>query len=190
MNKETYIEQYLFGLSELLQDKNKSLRNNTSRVIDIIIDARKDGRTIFMMGNGGSASTSSHFACDLTKLTACPDKPRIKAISLNDCIPTMLAVANDNGYENIFSEQLKALMTPGDVVIGISGSGNSPNVLKGVEYANSMGGTTIGMTGFDGGKLMVLAKENIYVPTNSMQYAEDAHLFLTHIIAAYIRDCI
>ena len=190
MNKETYIEQYLFGLSELLKDKNKGLRDCTSKVIDIIMDARKDGRTIFMMGNGGSASTASHFACDLTKLTVRPDKPRIKAICLNDCIPTMLAVANDNGYDNIFSEQLRGLMTPGDVVIGISGSGNSLNVLNGIEYANSIGGITVGMTGFDGGKLMGLAKENIHVPTNFMQYAEDAHLFLTHIIAAYIRDAI
>ncbi|HIE53167.1 MAG TPA: SIS domain-containing protein [Armatimonadetes bacterium] len=152
------------------------------RIIDLLWQARQEGRQIFVFGNGGSAMTASHLACDLGKGTARPGHRRFKVLSLADNVALMTAYANDLAYEDIFVEQLINLFQPGDVVIGISGSGNSENVLQAVRYAREHGGVTIGFTGFQGGKLKDLAEECLIVPSNDMQNIEDAHLVLTHIL--------
>jgi D-sedoheptulose 7-phosphate isomerase len=141
------------------------------------------------MGNGGSGSTASHFVGDLSKGTIVEGFPRFKAVALTDNIPNMLAWGNDSSYDDIFIEQLKNLMNPGDVVIGISGSGNSENVIRAIEYANSKGGITIGLSGYsESNKLMNTAKINIHVPSTYMQRVEDIHLFLEHLITSLIRE--
>jgi len=155
---------------------------NFEKVVDIIFDAYLNRYSIFAMGNGGSASTASHFACDINKGVSNGAKNRFRMFCLSDNIPTMLAYANDQSYEDIFVEQLANLLNPNDVVIGISGSGNSPNVIKAIRYANDNSATSIGFTGFDGGELAKIASLSIIIPANDMQKVEDLHLILTHII--------
>jgi D-sedoheptulose 7-phosphate isomerase len=135
---------------------------------------------IFICGNGGSASTASHFACDINKGVSYGKDKRFKIICLNDNIPTMLAYANDISYEEVFAEQLKNLMVKDDVVIGVSGSGGSKNVLKAVEYANNHGGKTFGICGYGGGPLKQLARKSLVIHSNDMQKVEDLHLIVLH----------
>jgi len=151
-------------------------------VVNLILNAYVEERQIFIMGNGGSGSTASHFACDINKGVCFGLNKRFKVICLNDNIPTMLAYANDVSYADIFVEQLKNFLKPNDLVIGISGSGNSENVLRAIRYANENGAYTIGFTGFDGGKLVTLAHASLVVPANDMQKVEDVHLILTHML--------
>jgi D-sedoheptulose 7-phosphate isomerase len=135
---------------------------------------------IFICGNGGSASTASHFACDINKGVSHGKDKRFKVICLNDNIPTMLAYANDVSYEEVFVEQLKNFMVKDDLVIGISGSGGSKNVLKAIEYANNHGGKSFGICGYGGGKLNQLAKKSLVIHCNDMQKVEDLHLIVLH----------
>lgn len=151
-------------------------------VVNLILRAYEGGHQIFIMGNGGSGSTASHFACDINKGACLGLEKRFGVICLNDNVPTMLAYANDNSYEDIFVEQLKNFLKPDDLVIGISSSGNSKNVLKAIEYANKKGARTLGLTGFDGGKLAGLAKLPLVIKINDMQKVEDIHLILTHMV--------
>ncbi len=140
------------------------------------------------MGNGGSGSTASHFAEDFSKGTIVGDSLRFKAVSLADSIPTILAWANESSYDDIFIDQLKNLMEPGDVVIVISGSGNSKNVLKAIEYANSNGRITIGLPGYDGRKLIKSAQINMHVPSFSIQRVEDIHMLVTHLLISVLLE--
>lgn len=149
---------------------------------DIIYQAYQQDRYIFVMGNGGSASTAAHFACDINKGVSLGLKKRFKVICLNDNIPMMLAYANDISYEDIFVEQLKNFFEPSDLVMGISASGNSKNILKAIQFANKNGGQTIGLSGFDGGQLAKLAKIPLVISVNDMQQIEDIHLMVTHIL--------
>jgi len=135
-----------------------------------------------LFGNGGSGSTASHFACDINKGVSYGHDKRFKVICLNDNIPTMLAYANDSSYDDIFIEQLKNFLSPGDVVFGISGSGNSENVMRAIEYGNSNGAKTLGFTGFEGGRLGKAAGLSINIASDDMQKIEDIHLILTHMI--------
>ena len=153
-----------------------------NRVVDVLYDAYLYNKTVFIMGNGGSASTSSHFACDLFKFIGSEFDKKLKVVALTDNNAIITAYANDLSYDDIFVEQLKIMMSRGDVVIGISGSGNSPNVLSAIEYALSNGGVAVGITGFDGGELINMVFNSINVPVNDMQIAEDIHLMLCHII--------
>ena len=181
------IKEYLnllgTALDELPEDKIQDM-------IDILTEAHQKGKQVFLLGNGGSASTASHVAEDLQKgLKECSGK-RFKVISLADSTPLICAWANDSGYENIFSEQIDSLLDPGDVVIAISGSGNSPNVLKAVQKANEMGGITIGWSGFSGGKLAQMAQKSIVVASDNMQRIEDVHLILGHrVFACMMQQC-
>jgi D-sedoheptulose 7-phosphate isomerase len=134
------------------------------------------------MGNGGSASTASHFACDLNKGVSLNLANRFRVIPLTDNLPTIMAYANDLSYEEIFIEQLKNFLAPGDLVIGISGSGNSVNVTRAVEYAVSQGNTTIGITGYDGGRLKKIADYSFNAGINDMQISEDLHMITAHIL--------
>jgi len=156
-------------------------------VVELIETARARGKRIFTFGNGGSAATASHFASDLCKGAISPGKPRIRAFALTDNLPLLSAWANDSAYENIFAEQLDNFVEAGDIAIGISGSGNSPNVLNGVKIAKAKGATTIGLIGFDGGKLKNLVDMAIVVPNHNMEQVEDVHLLLEHIITTCLR---
>src|SRR5882724_9080540 len=136
--------------------------DKVGEAIELLRQARDANRHIFVCGNGGSASTASHFACDMVKGASFGRESRFRIMALTDSLPTITAYSNDVSYECIFAEQLKNFAQPGDVVIAISGSGNSPNVLRAVEYANSAGCRTIALTGRDGGKLGPLAQLNIH----------------------------
>ena len=162
------------------------------RIVPILLRARAEDRTIFFFGNGGSASTASHFVTDIAKVAGGtegrgPGK-RFRCVSLNDNVPGLTAWANDVGYAEVFSGPLKALAEKGDVVVAISGSGNSPNVLEAMRTARTMGLTTIGLTGMGGGKLKDLVDVALVVPSNSMQHTEDTHLITLHLLTAYLRD--
>jgi D-sedoheptulose 7-phosphate isomerase len=145
------------------------------------------------MGNGGSAAMASHFACDLGKGTVQEGKPHFKVISLNDNVPLLTAYANDFGYETVFAEPLASLAEPGDVAIAISSSGNSPNVLRAMDVARELGLTTIGITGFEGGRLKKKVDVCVIVPADSqhpdgMQHAEDGQWVVLHVIFVAIRQ--
>jgi D-sedoheptulose 7-phosphate isomerase len=152
------------------------------QVILTLHEARLLRRQVFIMGNGGSASTASHFVCDLGKGTRQKGLPNFRVIGLSDNIALMSAYANDEGYQNVFSQQLANLVQPDDIVIGISTSGNSRNVIEAIELANRSGAKTVGFTGIDGGKLAELVDINIYVPCDNIGQIEDVHLMLEHLI--------
>jgi D-sedoheptulose 7-phosphate isomerase len=157
------------------------------QVAEAIRAARLSGRRIFIFGNGGSAATATHMACDLSKGGIVPGQPRIKAVSLCDNLPLLSAWANDSNYDNVFAEQLDNLIEEGDIALGISGSGNSPNILNAIQLANSRGALTIGFCGFDGGKLAQLVDIPVVVRNNCMEQVEDVHLMIEHLITSYLR---
>jgi D-sedoheptulose 7-phosphate isomerase len=151
-------------------------------------EARDNGRHIFVCGNGGSASTASHFACDVVKGASYQRDSRFRIMALTDQMPTLTAYANDVGYDAVFVEPLRNFAAAGDVFMAISGSGNSPNVLRAMEYANATGCKTIALTGRDGGKLGPLAQLEIHVPVPHMGRIEDAHLIICHMICYYFME--
>jgi len=151
-------------------------------LVDGLIQAYQQQKTIFVMGNGGSGSIASHFACDINKGCCMDLEKRFKMICLNDNLPTMLAYANDVSYYVVFEEQLKNFFRTGDLVIGISGSGNSENVLRAIRYARDHGGRTIGMSGYSGGKLADLVDISLLVPAEDMQKVEDMFMIAIHMI--------
>ena len=157
------------------------------RLIALLERARMEGQRVFLFGNGGSASTASHFACDLGKGTVRADLPRFKVLALNDNIPTFSAYANDQGYESVFAEPLISLAERGDIAIGFSGSGNSPNVLRAMQAAGERGLMTVGFTGFEGGKLKDRVELEINVPSSVMGQIEDVHLALTHAVCEMLK---
>lgn len=152
------------------------------RLVEVFLDAHQRGAQIFTMGNGGSGASASHAAGDFLKGASYGLDKRFKMICLNDNVPSMMAVANDIGWDDIFVEPLKNYLQPGDVVIGISGSGNSRNVLKAAEYAKSKGATLVGMTGFKGGKLRELADLSIHSVAMDMEVAEDVHMAVFNMV--------
>jgi D-sedoheptulose 7-phosphate isomerase len=158
------------------------------QAIEWLKEARDQQRHIFVCGNGGSASTASHFACDIVKGASYNRQSRFRIMALTDSLPTLTAYSNDVGYDCVFAEQLKNFAEPGDVVMAISGSGNSPNVLRAVEYAHSAGCKTIALTGRDGGKLGQLAQLNIQACVPHMGRIEDAHIIVCHMIGYYFMD--
>jgi D-sedoheptulose 7-phosphate isomerase len=157
-------------------------------LINMLHEARLSGNQVFMMGNGGSASTASHFACDLAKATRRAGWPSFRVIGLTDNMAVFSAYANDEGYETVFANQLANFVKPNDVVIAISGSGNSMNVVRAIELANNCGARTVGMTGFDGGKVGQLVQLNIHVPCNRMEVVEDIHLMMEHMVTSALRQ--
>jgi D-sedoheptulose 7-phosphate isomerase len=158
------------------------------QVIQVLEQARLERRQVFIMGNGGSAATATHFVCDLAKNTRRSDCPRFCVIGLTDNMAIFSAYANDEGYESAFAQQLANLVHPGDVVIGISTSGNSPNVLHAIELANRVGATTVGLTGFDGGRLGGMVSIHVHVPSDVIEHVEDTHLALEHMICKALRE--
>jgi D-sedoheptulose 7-phosphate isomerase len=162
--------------------------DKVSQAIDWFTQARADGRHIFVCGNGGSSSTASHFVCDMVKGASFGRPARFRIMTLADQTPTLTAYANDVGYDAVFVEQLKNFAQPGDLFLAISGSGNSPNVLRAMEYANQAGCRTMALTGRDGGRLGPMAQLNIQVPVPHMGRIEDAHMIVCHMICYYFMD--
>jgi D-sedoheptulose 7-phosphate isomerase len=158
--------------------------------VESLYRAFEEERTIFLAGNGGSASAASHFGQDLAKgtLTSMDADKRFRVVPLTDNIGFITALANDEGYESVFEQQLRNLGRSGDVLVAISGSGNSANILRAVEYAQSIGMKTIGVTGFDGGKLRRLADECVHVPVDDMGMAEALHGVIFHLAMARLRQ--
>jgi D-sedoheptulose 7-phosphate isomerase len=175
----TYLDNYRADLHRVIDAVDST---QVEQAIEWLREARDAGRTIFVCGNGGSASTASHFACDIVKGASYQREKRFRIMALTDQMPTISAYSNDVGYEVVFLEQLKNFAEPQDVLIAISGSGNSPNVLRAVEYANGLGCKTIAMTGRDGGKLGPMAQLQIHVPTPHMGRIEDVHMIVCHMI--------
>jgi D-sedoheptulose 7-phosphate isomerase len=174
------LSQALAGLS----------RERVDLIADTICDAYDAGRTVFLFGNGGSASLASHLACDLGKGTSDPgsERRRLRVVALTDNLPTITALANDLSYADIFSEQLKNFVEPGDVALAISCSGNSANVLKGLAVAREAGATTVCLGGFQGGKMKNLSDVCLIVPSDNMQIIEDVHLTVAHAVFTIVRN--
>ena len=187
--KVEYIQKYLDEVGRILQNLPRA---EIAQVIDLLTQARIEGKRIFVMGNGGSAAMASHFVCDLGKGTVQEGEARFKIMSLTDNVPLLTAYANDFGYETVFAEPLASLAEPGDVAIAISSSGNSVNVLQAMEMARKLGLTTIGITGFEGGKLKEVTDVCVIVPADAqhpdgMQHAEDGQWVVLHAIFVAIR---
>jgi D-sedoheptulose 7-phosphate isomerase len=174
--------------SELLRAIDTIDTERVARAIEWLHEARANGRHVFVCGNGGSASTASHFVCDMVKGASYQRDTRFKIMALTDSLPTLTAYSNDVGYDCVFAEQLKNFAQRDDVVMCISGSGNSPNVVCAMEYANSIGCKTIALTGRDGGKLGPLAQLNLHVPVPHMGRIEDGHMIICHMIAYHFME--
>jgi D-sedoheptulose 7-phosphate isomerase len=176
-----YADGYLRYLSEVLDQID---RESIAAFSEALLAARERGNRIFFLGNGGSAATASHWVNDLTRWRGRP----FRALSLTENVALLTAVANDFGYEHVFRQQLETLMGPGDMVVAISASGNSPNVVEAIQYANDNGAVTVGLTGFDGGRLREIAQIVVHAPTNKGEYgpAEDVHMILDHLVTSYL----
>lgn len=173
------IKSYIKTLKDTLDRINVSEVEN---IVEAFISARDNNKQILVFGNGGSGSTASHMVCDILKGCSYGKEKRFRILSLNDNIPTILAYGNDVSYDIIFLEQLKNYLQEGDLVIAISGSGNSKNIINAIQYANEMGATTIGLTGFNGGKLKEISTISFNANINDMQISEDLHVILMHIL--------
>ena len=174
--------------SQLLQTLSLVDSTKVAQAIEWLREARDQDRHIFICGNGGSASTASHFACDIVKGASYQQKKRFRILALTDSMATLTAYSNDVSYESVFVEQLKNFAQPQDVVMALSGSGNSANVVRAIEYANSAGCRTIALSGRDRGQLGPLAQLNIHVPEPHMGRIEDAHMMICHMICYYFVD--
>lgn len=181
---DTSIRSYFREITDILDDMEIA---PIEAAIDLLHQARLEGRQVFIFGNGGSASTASHMACDLAKNTRHHALPPFRVIGLTDNMALFSAYSNDEGYENAFVQQLYNLVQPEDVVIAISTSGNSANVLRAVELAHTRGAQTIAMTGFNGGRLGPMVNIHLHVPSDSIEQVENIHLILEHLIARTLR---
>ena len=179
-----YSKSYIDYLSSVLN--NISL-TDIEKFVEVLLEARERESSIFFIGNGGSAATASHFANDIAIGTRTYEKP-FRAISLCDNQAVITAIANDDGYEKIFSQQLQVLLKKQDVVVAISASGNSPNLLDAIDTAKKMNTITVGISAFDGGKMKEMVDVSLHVPTEKGEYgpAEDAHMVLDHLISNYL----
>lgn len=183
---DSFTKGYISHLSSILLNLD---RTSFVTVIRLLEDTRTKGQRIFLCGNGGSAATASHIAEDLALGPKKKGHQAFRTIGLTDNSASITAIGNDDGYEQIFVKQLENLFSKGDLVIGISASGNSPNVIKALEYANRNGGISIGLTGFEGGLMKKICQYSIHVPSGPGEYepVEDAHLLIGHILASYFK---
>jgi D-sedoheptulose 7-phosphate isomerase len=182
-----FSREYIEGLKKCL---DALLLEEVAGVIRLLEEAYREGKQVFIIGNGGSAATASHMACDLGKVIL-PEEgnavPRFRVTALADNVPWMTALANDLGYEYIFSEQLKNLLQKGDLVIAISGSGNSPNIVEGIRAAKSLDAKVLGILGFNGGKAGEMVDASVIVRSENYGYVEDVHMVLDHLVTAYFK---
>jgi len=181
----SFAQDYVSRLRELLAELDLDA---VAAATAVLLDAYENGRTVFICGNGGSASTASHMAADLGKNTVAVGKPRLRVLSLNDNMAWFSALANDLGYENVFVEQMGNLLQPRDVLIVLSASGNSLNVVRAAEFAKAHGGRVLALVGFQGGRLRELADVAIHVKCNAYGPVEDVHLVLNHIFTETLRE--
>ncbi len=186
MDKVDYSQEINGYLNRLKEAYDSLDRTQISNVMNALTEAYEAGKTIYIFGNGGSSATASHYVCDFNKGVSIHLDKKFRFICLNDNVPTVMAIANDCGFENIFSMQLEGKLQPGDLLFAISGSGNSKNVVKAVEYGRSKGNKVISLTGYDGGKLLKLSDYPIHVNIDNMQIAEDVHMMVCHLIASII----
>ncbi len=188
MDYSCLIKNYIQRLKNALDSTDISTIN---KIMELLICARDKRKQIFIMGNGGSGATASHIAGDFNKGLSLgrPEEKRYKFISLTDNLPTLLSLANDVSYDDIFLEQLKNFLMPDDIVICISGSGNSENVLRAASYAKNVGSTVIGFAGYDGGKLINLADVSLHISVNDMQIVEDLHMIVGHLMMSVFNEC-
>ncbi len=182
-----HVIEYQKKLNRLLDSIDIDILND---IVEIIVEAFRNNKTLFICGNGGSASTASHMQVDFGFFVRYFVKKRPKVRSLTDNTPFLTAIGNDNGYEEVFVEQMKDNFTKGDILLAISASGNSMNVVKAAEYANEIGGVSIGFVGFQGGKLKDVAKLCLFTPNPNGEYGpiEDLHLILNHLIVSYLAN--
>jgi D-sedoheptulose 7-phosphate isomerase len=189
------VEDFNRYIQEVTEILGRLPLRRVQQVCDVLFKAYKEDRTVFIFGNGGSAALASHLACDLGKGTHSPNPDsvnlngvkRLRVFSVTDNVPMITAWANDSQYEDIFAEQIEGFVEAKDVAFGISGSGNSPNVLKALRLARAKGAITIGLTGFQGGKMEELLDFAIVVPSENMQQIEDGHLVVAHMIFLDLR---
>jgi len=179
MDYTSDIKKYLQLLGKKLNALNT---RRISEIANIMKSAHENGRTIFTMGNGGSGTIASHIVCDFNKGASDGLSRKFRVMCLNDNMPSLSAIANDICYDAVFEEQLKNFLQPGDVVLGISTSGNSVNVIRAIEYANEQGAVTIGFCGFDGGRLKKTARYVLHVKVDDMKIAEDIHSIISHML--------
>jgi D-sedoheptulose 7-phosphate isomerase len=184
MIMEHHLDEYVAQLQAAVQALPRERMNELG---ETLFRAYRNNKQVFLLGNGGSSSTASHMAADLSKNTIGPNMKRFRIVSLNDNAAIMTALANDLGYENVFSEQLTNLVQAGDVLIVVSASGNSPNVLKAMKYARSRSAEVVGLLGFDGGTAAELADLALIVPSNHYGVIEDVHLIVNHILVDYFK---
>ena len=179
VNMTAYIQGYLQNVQTLLETIDIPW---LEEAVESLLTAWRGGNRVLLMGNGGSSSSVSHIVNDMQKNIALETGKPLRTLCLSDCTPLMMAWANDTSWENIFTPQIECWTEPGDVVIGVSGSGNSANVLNGIEAANRLGATTYGLAGFQGGKLKDVAQHCLVIPSDNMQRIEDVHMILLHIL--------
>ena len=179
--------EYLAELTRVLPLASGDALNEA---IEVLLAARAEGRRVYVIGNGGSAATASHLVCDLVKTARVPGYGPLRAFALADNTPLLTAWANDRGYECTFAEQLAGLVDPGDVVVAISASGNSPNVVAALTTAVALGAHTIGLLGFDGGAAIGLVDIAIHIPCNDYGLVEDTHAAIGHALTAAIRRAV
>jgi D-sedoheptulose 7-phosphate isomerase len=188
MSSETlhsYVESYFERLRGTI---DRIPLERIERIGEILFGAYQHNKQVFVIGNGGSAATASHMACDLGKNTIGPNRRRFRILSLTDNTPLMTALANDVGYDHVFSEQLVNLIKPGDVLIVITGSGRSPNILEAMRYSRDRAATVIALLGFDGGPARELADELLLVPSDDYGLIEDLHMIFNHVLVGYFRE--
>jgi D-sedoheptulose 7-phosphate isomerase len=178
---EQHIEEVRAALDAVPTD-------DVERVVEAILLAHVGGRHVYILGNGGSASTASHFACDLSKATIVAGRSRLRVTCLNDNIALLTAWANDESYNRVFAEPLLNLLDPDDMIIAISASGNSPNVVEAMKVGTEMGALTVGLVGFDGGELRDMVDLSIHIRSRDYGVVEDCHLVLEHAITASTRE--
>ncbi len=180
------MKDYISEINTYLEHEIDTLKaldvNEINAALNLLLETFEGGNTVFVFGNGGSSATASHFQNDFNKGVSEHTEKKFNFQCLNDNVATVMAVANDIGFEEVFRFQLIGHMRPGDVVLAISGSGNSKNVLNAVEYAKEQGAKVIGLTGFGGGKLKELSDVSMHVPVNSMQITEDIHMVFDHLM--------
>lgn len=177
---ENYIDEINTYFERLKNTIDKIDRKDFNDVMNTLVEARNAGKQIFIMGNGGSAATASHYVCDFNKGISYGKEKMFKFICLNDNIPTMMAIANDISYNDVFVKPLQTYYNEGDVVLGISGSGNSENVVRALTWGKEHGAVTIGFTGYNGGKIKKICEHNVHIPIDDMQITEDLHMVLDH----------
>ena len=189
--RQAAARQALHDVSAYLTDLSAVLdalpREPLAQIAQLLLDAARKGRTVFIFGNGGSAATASHLACDLAKTARVPGQPRVRALALTDNVPLLTAWGNDDSYEVIFAEQLRTFVRWRDIVIAISASGNSPNVLAGAVAAREAGAVVVGITGFGGGKLQALCDVCLVVPSHDYGPVEDLHMIFVHAVTAALK---